>query len=230
MVQAHSGPATPMAKNVSEQRLGYQRDESSHYVAQHERADASHRATGQVLSASAIRANPYISQSFNAARDRADNNRDGDPSTITVSNRSTGRHRAAPPPSLRLNGATNVDIRSVNCRASLGRQFFPGTVCFSDDGTVSNPVAANAVAVVQQLREKSPEKYSELAAKLIAAVEPKAEGYNSANSWQEIAALVCMIRQRSKLRPQWKPIATSLPVLSRYATPRKSPCNDLAFC
>jgi len=47
--------------------------------------------------------------------------------------------------------------------------------------------AANGVAAIEQLRQKSPEKYSDIAARLIAASEPPAEnGFASANSMEEI--------------------------------------------
>jgi hypothetical protein len=51
-------------------------------------------------------------------------------------------------------------------------------------------VAENAVQVVQLLRQKSPEKYAEVASKLITATEPKPEGFASANSMQEIGRLL----------------------------------------
>jgi len=50
-----------------------------------------------------------------------------------------------------------------------------------------NDFAANGVAAIEQLRQKSPEKYSDIAARLIAASEPPAEnGFASANSMEEI--------------------------------------------
>lgn len=47
---------------------------------------------------------------------------------------------------------------------------------------------ANGVAVIEQLRLKSPEKYAELGAKLIAAAEPPTEGvdFSKAKSMQDI--------------------------------------------
>jgi hypothetical protein len=49
-------------------------------------------------------------------------------------------------------------------------------------------VADNAVEVIKQLREKSPEKYSEIAAKLLSAIQqqPDPDGFDSANSMQEL--------------------------------------------
>jgi hypothetical protein len=46
--------------------------------------------------------------------------------------------------------------------------------------------AANGVAAIEALRQKSPEKYSEIAARLIAASEPKPDGFESCNSMEEI--------------------------------------------
>jgi hypothetical protein len=48
--------------------------------------------------------------------------------------------------------------------------------------------AANGVDVIQQLRQKSPEKYSEIAAKLIAAVEqpPGPNDYSDCQSMDDI--------------------------------------------
>jgi hypothetical protein len=48
--------------------------------------------------------------------------------------------------------------------------------------------AANGIAVIEALRNKSPEKYAEIAARLIAATEPPAEksGIAAANSTEEI--------------------------------------------
>jgi hypothetical protein len=48
---------------------------------------------------------------------------------------------------------------------------------------------AFGVEAIKALREKSPEKYSEIAARLIATTEPKSDSidFNSANSLQEIA-------------------------------------------
>ena len=49
-------------------------------------------------------------------------------------------------------------------------------------------VADNAVEVIKQLREKSPEKYSEIAAKLLALIQeqPDPDGFASADSMQEL--------------------------------------------
>src|SRR5262245_11364242 len=44
----------------------------------------------------------------------------------------------------------------------------------------------NGVDVIKQLREKSPEKYADIASRLIAASEPKPEGYESCQSLREI--------------------------------------------
>jgi len=45
----------------------------------------------------------------------------------------------------------------------------------------------NGVEVIQQLREKSPEKYAEIAARLIAATEPKSnDDYNQCESQFDI--------------------------------------------
>jgi hypothetical protein len=46
--------------------------------------------------------------------------------------------------------------------------------------------AANGVAAIEQLRQKSPEKYSEIAARLIAASEPQPDGFENARTMQEI--------------------------------------------
>jgi hypothetical protein len=47
--------------------------------------------------------------------------------------------------------------------------------------------AENGVAAVELLRQKSPEKYCEIATRLIAATEPKSDnGFGSANSMQEL--------------------------------------------
>src|SRR5262245_39720581 len=40
-----------------------------------------------------------------------------------------------------------------------------------------NDFADNGVAVIEALREKSPEQYAEIAARLIAATEPQQEGF-----------------------------------------------------
>src|SRR6516162_9574256 len=42
------------------------------------------------------------------------------------------------------------------------------------------------VEVIEQLRKKSPEKYAELAARLIATVEPKPDGFEQCNSMEDI--------------------------------------------
>jgi len=49
-------------------------------------------------------------------------------------------------------------------------------------------VADNAVEVIKHLREKSPEKYSEIAAKLLAVIQPQPDpdGFASADSMQEL--------------------------------------------
>jgi hypothetical protein len=47
--------------------------------------------------------------------------------------------------------------------------------------------AANGVAAIEQLRLKSPEKYSEIAARLIAATEPKTENYADCKSLPDVA-------------------------------------------
>jgi hypothetical protein len=52
--------------------------------------------------------------------------------------------------------------------------------------------AANGVAAIEALRQKSPEKYSEIAARLIAAIEPQPDGFNSANSMPEIGKRLLM--------------------------------------
>ena len=48
--------------------------------------------------------------------------------------------------------------------------------------------AANGTAVIEQLRNKSPEKYAEIAARLIAATEPQPqqEGIAAANSMEDV--------------------------------------------
>jgi len=47
---------------------------------------------------------------------------------------------------------------------------------------------ANGVNAIQVLREKSPEKYCEIAARLIAATEPRSDddGFNSCQSMEEL--------------------------------------------
>jgi hypothetical protein len=48
--------------------------------------------------------------------------------------------------------------------------------------------AENGVAAIQQLREKSPEKYSDIAARLIAATEPTLQNdFSTCNSQEDIA-------------------------------------------
>jgi hypothetical protein len=47
--------------------------------------------------------------------------------------------------------------------------------------------AENGVAAIEQLRLKSPEKYSEIAARLIAAVEPKPDGFAECKSMPDVA-------------------------------------------
>jgi hypothetical protein len=44
----------------------------------------------------------------------------------------------------------------------------------------------HGVEVIEQLRQKSPEKYAEIAAKLIAASEPKADGFDDCNDMESI--------------------------------------------
>jgi hypothetical protein len=49
--------------------------------------------------------------------------------------------------------------------------------------------AENGVAAVELLRQKSPEKYCEIATRLIAATEPKSDnGFEQCNSMQELGA------------------------------------------
>ena len=47
--------------------------------------------------------------------------------------------------------------------------------------------ATNGAAVIEQLRQKSPEKYSEIAARLIATSEPKPDGFNTCRTMDELA-------------------------------------------
>jgi hypothetical protein len=47
--------------------------------------------------------------------------------------------------------------------------------------------AVNGVAVIEALRLKSPEKYAELGARLIATVEPKPDGFEQCNDMESIA-------------------------------------------
>ena len=53
---------------------------------------------------------------------------------------------------------------------------------------IRGDVADNAVEVIKQLREKSPEKYSEIAAKLLAAIQqqPDPDSFDSAKSMREL--------------------------------------------
>jgi len=44
----------------------------------------------------------------------------------------------------------------------------------------------HGVEVIEQLRQKSPEKYTEIAARLIAASEPKPDGFESCQDMREI--------------------------------------------
>jgi hypothetical protein len=44
----------------------------------------------------------------------------------------------------------------------------------------------HGVDVIEKLRERSPEKYAELVARLIATTEPKKDGFESANSMEEL--------------------------------------------
>jgi len=46
--------------------------------------------------------------------------------------------------------------------------------------------AENGVEAIKSLREKSPEKYSEIAARLIAAIESKPDGFSQCNTMEEI--------------------------------------------
>jgi hypothetical protein len=45
----------------------------------------------------------------------------------------------------------------------------------------------NGISTIQQLREKHPDRYVELAARLIATTKPKSEGWDSTKSVQDIA-------------------------------------------
>jgi hypothetical protein len=47
--------------------------------------------------------------------------------------------------------------------------------------------ATNGVEVIRQLRLKSPEKYADIASRLIAATEPQAEGFKACQNMHEIA-------------------------------------------
>lgn len=44
----------------------------------------------------------------------------------------------------------------------------------------------HGVEAIEQLRQKSPEKYSEIAARLIAVIEPKSNGFEQCNTHEEI--------------------------------------------
>ena len=46
--------------------------------------------------------------------------------------------------------------------------------------------AAHGVNVIEKLRERSPEKYAELAGKLIMTTEPPQQGFNEAQTMEEI--------------------------------------------
>ena len=46
--------------------------------------------------------------------------------------------------------------------------------------------AENGVEAIKALREKSPEKYSEIAARLIAAIESKPDGFSQCKTMEEI--------------------------------------------
>ena len=46
--------------------------------------------------------------------------------------------------------------------------------------------AANGASVIEQLRQKSPERYAEIAARLIAASEPRSDGFENAQSMEDI--------------------------------------------
>jgi hypothetical protein len=45
----------------------------------------------------------------------------------------------------------------------------------------------NGIEAIQQLRKRSPEKFCEIATRLIAAHEPKSDGFDQAKSAQELA-------------------------------------------
>jgi hypothetical protein len=47
--------------------------------------------------------------------------------------------------------------------------------------------AANGVAAIEQLRQKSPEKYAEIAARLMVNNEPKPDDFKQCKSMEEIA-------------------------------------------
>jgi hypothetical protein len=44
----------------------------------------------------------------------------------------------------------------------------------------------NGIAAIEALRQKSPEKYSEIAARLITATEPKPDGFNECQSMEDL--------------------------------------------
>jgi hypothetical protein len=46
---------------------------------------------------------------------------------------------------------------------------------------------AHGVSVIQQLRQKSPEKYAEIASRLIAATEPAGDDFRQCRSMEEIS-------------------------------------------
>ena len=46
--------------------------------------------------------------------------------------------------------------------------------------------AENGITVIQSLRSRSPEKYCEISARLIAATEPPQNGFDNAQSLQEL--------------------------------------------
>jgi hypothetical protein len=50
-----------------------------------------------------------------------------------------------------------------------------------------NDFETHGIETIEKLREESPAKYAEIAAKLIAAAEPKADGFESCQSNREIA-------------------------------------------
>jgi hypothetical protein len=54
---------------------------------------------------------------------------------------------------------------------------------------IADDFEVNGIAAIQKLRERSPEKYCEISARLIAAIEPKPDGtgFETANSVREIA-------------------------------------------
>ena len=52
--------------------------------------------------------------------------------------------------------------------------------------TFERDFAAHGVGVIEKLRERSPEKYVELAGKLVMTTEPPGDGFDSAQSMEEI--------------------------------------------